>query len=56
MTVRAFAIATLVIVSLIGCGGRQRPTEEGSCRAGREWVPPHQENGTWMDGYCRDAE
>lgn len=58
MTVRAFAIAALVTASLIsvGCGGRQRPPETGSCRSGREWVPPHQENGQWVDGYCRDRE
>ena len=49
--------AALVAVSLLaGCGGRQRPPETGSCRSGREWVPPHAENGVMQDGYCRDRE
>lgn len=38
------------------CGGRQRPPETGNCRAGREWVPPRQENGQWVDGYCRNRQ
>jgi hypothetical protein len=52
-----------VVVGVLGlamllpaCGGRQRPPESGSCRAGREWVPPHEENGQWVDGYCRSTE
>lgn len=61
MTVRSLVkvgMAALVAASLlvVGCGGRQRPPESGSCRSGREWVPPHEENGTMMDGYCRDSE
>ncbi len=52
-----------VVVGVMGlamlvpaCGGRQRPPESGSCRAGRTWVEPHQENGQWVDGYCRGVE
>ena len=61
MTVRSLAklsAAALVAVSLlaVGCGGRQRPPESGECRSGREWVPPHEENGVMMDGYFRDRE
>ena len=60
MTVRPIVMAlmaALVAASLVaGCGGRQRPPERGSCRSGREWVPPHSENGVMMDGYCRDSE
>jgi hypothetical protein len=57
MTLRA--LLTLVILTSVllpACGGRQRPPAEGSCRAGREWVAPRQENGQWVDGYCRDAD
>lgn len=60
MTVRPMVMALMaafVAVSLVaGCGGRQRPPASGSCRSGREWVPPHEENGQMMDGYCRDRE
>jgi hypothetical protein len=57
MTLRALlSLAILTSVLLTACGGRQRPPEEGSCRAGREWVAPRQENGQWVDGYCRDAD
>ncbi len=59
MTVRAFATAALLTAAsllTVACGGRQTPTSEGTCRAGREWVEPHQENGQWVDGYCRDRE
>jgi hypothetical protein len=56
MTLRALlSLAILTSVLLTACGGRQRPPEGGSCRAGREWVAPRQENGQWVDGYCRDA-
>ena len=49
----AFA-AILPFGVLAGCGGRQRPPESGSCREGREWVPPQQDShGVWQDGYCR---
>jgi hypothetical protein len=38
-----------------GCGGRQTPPAQGSCRPWREWVPPQRDaNGQWQDGYCRD--
>lgn len=60
MTVRSLlmvGMAALVAASICaGCGGRQRPPETGSCRTGREWVPPHEENGQMQDGYCRDSE
>ena len=56
MTLRALlSLAILTSVLLPAGGGRQRPPEGGSCRAGREWVAPRQENGQWVDGYCRDA-
>lgn len=53
-----FTITALVALSLfaVACGGRQTPPSSGSCRAGREWVPPHEENGTMQDGYCRNRE
>lgn len=44
----------LAFGAVAGCGGRQRPPEQGTCHPWREWVPPHQENGQWVDGYCRD--
>lgn len=57
MTVRAFVtLAILTTALLSACGGRQRPPATGECRAGREWVEPHQEDGQWVDGYCRNAE
>ena len=50
-------VTGLLAVSLMaGCGGRQRPPESGTCHADREWVAPHSENGTMMDGYCRNRE
>jgi hypothetical protein len=47
----------LVAASVVsGCGGRQRPPATGSCREGRQWVPPAQDaHGTWQDGYCRST-
>jgi hypothetical protein len=54
MAVVVGAIGTAML--LPACGGRQRPPETGSCRAGRQWVPPRQENGQWVDGYCRSVE
>ncbi|MDW8247407.1 MAG: hypothetical protein RMJ84_12625, partial [Sandaracinaceae bacterium] len=52
---RKIIIGTLgVALILCACGGRQRPPETGTCRPGREWVPPRQENGEWKDGYCRN--
>jgi hypothetical protein len=58
---RVRSIGMVVVASLLafaamasGCGGRQRPPESGSCREGREWVPPAQDShGVWQDGYCR---
>lgn len=52
MVVVAGLLAVAAMVS--GCGGRQRPPEQGSCREGREWVAPAQDaHGVWQDGYCR---
>lgn len=31
------------------------PAKEGKCNTGRQWVPPHEEGGKWMPGYCKDA-
>lgn len=58
---RVRSVGMVVVAGLLafaamasGCGGRQRPPESGSCREGRQWVPPAQDaHGVWQDGYCR---
>ena len=50
---RIVVLGLLLAALASACGGRQRPPEQGTCHPGREWVPPHQENGQWVDGYCR---
>lgn len=60
---RVRSVGMVVVAGLLalasmasGCGGRQRPPETGSCREGREWVPPSQDShGQWQDGYCRST-
>lgn len=51
-----FYMAVVVVLAasvvLPACGGRQRPPENGTCNAGRRWVPPHDEGGQRVDGHC----
>jgi hypothetical protein len=50
------ALLCAAAMTVVGCGGRQRPPERGSCREGREWVAPAADShGVMQDGYCRST-
>ena len=54
-TLTVLALGT-VFAALTGCAGPYVPSaKDGRCNVGREWVPPAETNGKWIDGYCKEA-